>query len=126
MLEANIYTGTCEYCGREEAVIAASIEDADFFVTKECSCQESEEADKMRHMHELLNDLIGEGAPECGFEAVQRDAYAQIVRLAMFVVTGTIKQITLSIDNTKVSIKNSNGKLSAIRTRSVVQGGQIE
>ena len=51
MEEVKNYMGRCRYCGREQAVIAHDAAEADFMVTRECSCHEGNLEDQLNQMH---------------------------------------------------------------------------
>lgn len=126
MEEQNIYMGRCRYCGRERSVIAEDATDADFKVTQECSCHEGNLEDKLNQMHFHLSRLIGEEAPESGFEAAREEVIGAVEELAELVVLNKIQQATLIFDSTKLVIKNNGKKITAVRSKQMAQGGEIE
>lgn len=126
MEEVKNYMGRCRYCGREQLVIAHDAAEADFMVTRECSCHEGNLEDQLNQMHFHLQRLIGEEAPESGFEAAPQEIIDRCIEVADLVVMNKIQQATLIFDNTKLTMKNNGKKTSIYRQKQIAQGGEIQ
>ena len=126
MEEVNSYMGRCRYCGREQAVIAHDATEADFMVTQECSCHEGNLEDQLNQMHFHLQRLIGEEAPESGFDAAEKEVIERCTEVADLVVLNKIQNATMIFDGTKLVMKNNGKKCSIVRQKQIAQGGEIQ
>ena len=126
MQEVDNYMGRCRYCGREQAVIAHDATEADFMVTQECSCHEGNLEDQLNQMHFHLQRLIGEEAPESGFDAAEKEVIERCTEVADLVVLNKIQHATMIFDNTKLIMKNNGKKCSIVRQKQIAQGGEIQ
>lgn len=126
MEDLKTYMGRCRYCGREASVMAPDATEADFMVTRECSCHEGNLEDQLNQMHFHLQRLIGEEAPESGFDAAEQEVLDRCIEVADLVVLNKIQNATLIFDNTKLVMKNNGKKCSIVRQKQIAQGGEIQ
>lgn len=118
--------GKCKYCGFEQVVFATDQQDANTKVSQNCNCKGAEIETRKSLMENQLSELAGEMAPNSGFAPVSPEVYREIEAIAMRVVTGEIRSASLKVDGTSISFTNSNGKIKAVRRKTVEQGGNIE
>lgn len=126
MEEVNNYMGRCRYCGKEMTVIAHDAAEADFMVTRECNCHEGNLEDQLNQMHFHLQRLIGEEAPESGFDAADQKVIDRCIEVADLVVLNKIQSAVLIFDNTKLVMKNNGKKTGIVRSKQYAQGGEIQ
>ena len=120
------YTGICRYCGQTQIVTAESQEDADARVTVECSCPGGELERKKNHVKSQLDELIGELAPDNGWDPVRPEAFDAIKELAFLITEEKISSCAMRIDDTNLKISRNKGKINIERSKTVRQGGSIE
>lgn len=118
-------TGVCRYCGQTRIVKAENQEEADKSVTLDCSC-EGGEFERKKEVGSRLDELIGETAPEYGWEPADPDVYEDIRAMAMHVLTGNIGSVGIRLQDTSLKIHRSKGKISIERSKTIRQGGTIE
>lgn len=119
-------TGVCRYCGQTRIVKAENQEDADNSVTLNCNCEGGEFERKKKEVGSRLDELIGETAPEYGWEPADPDVYEDIRAMAMHVLTGNIGSVGIRLQDTSLKIHRSKGKISIERSKTIRQGGTIE
>lgn len=119
-------TGTCQFCGQTKLLQAYDQEQADRMATENCDCPGGKIAKREKLVTERLNELIGEEAPDNGWDPVSREAYDLILELAFLVVEGKMESAAIRIDRTNLKIRNAGGKIIVERAKSVKQGGNIE
>lgn len=118
--------GRCKYCGVERSVIAENQEDADLQVEKACDCSGADKAEKKKLLHKTLDELAGSKAADLGFTSLDPDTYQIVKMLGDKVVDEIITKVNLKIAGTVIVITNTGGRISAVRTRTYKQGGNIE
>ena len=119
-------TGVCRYCGQTKIVKAEDQDDADDKVTLDCSCEGGEFERKKKEVGSRLDELIGETAPEYGWEPADPDVYDSIRAMAMHVLAGDIGSVGIRLQDTSLKINRSKGKISIERSKTIRQGGTIE
>ena len=119
-------TGTCRYCGQTKIIKAEDQEHADALVTIDCNCEGGAFERQKKEVRDTLAALIGEQAPEYGWEATTPHIYECIANMADLVVAGDIASIGLRIAETNLKITRTKGKINVERTKTIKQGGQIE
>ena len=120
------YTGTCTYCGLTQIVTAASAEDADARVALECNCPGGELERKKKHVREQLDVLIGELAPDNGWDPVRPEVFEAINAVADRIAENLISSCAMRVDGTNLKISRSKDKINIERSKTVRQGGSIE
>lgn len=120
------FTGTCQFCGQTKMVQAADQERADQMATEGCDCPGGKIAKREKLITERLSELIGEEAPDNGWDPVAPEAYNIILNAAYMIVEGKMESIAIRIDRTNLKIRNAGGKIIVERAKSVKQGGNIE
>jgi len=120
-------TGTCEFCGQTQFVSADTQAEADRLVTESCNCAGGELARKKKELKERLDELIGEQAPDYGWEpAGTAKAYKAICKIAEVIAEGGIESVGIRIDKTNLKIGNKGGKIIVERSKTVKQSGTID
>lgn len=119
-------TGTCRYCGQTKIVEAESQKDADERVTIDCSCPGGELERKKRHVQEQLDELIGELAPDNGWDPVRPAVFNTILKIAYHIVENDISSCAMRVDDSNLKITRSKGKINIERSKTIRQGGSIE
>lgn len=126
-VEKELRTGVCMGCGQIKTVRADSQEDADVIATEECSCSAGELLRKERELDQRLSELIGEEAPDHGWEAAgSADIYEAIRTIGHIVAEGGIESVGIRIDKTNLKIGARGGKIVVERSKTVRQGGVID
>lgn len=119
-------TGTCRFCGQTKIVTAGSQEEADMIATADCGCHGAELARKKKHVGEQLDELIGELAPDNGWDPVRPKVYEVILQLAYQITENHISSCAMRVDDTNLKITRNKGKINIERSKTVRQGGSIE
>lgn len=118
--------GVCHGCGQTKMVKASSQEEADRIATEECDCPAGELQRRKKEFDERLSELIGETAPEYGWEAAQsKETYEAIRKIGHIIAEGEIESAMIRIDKTNLKIKGG-GKLTLERSKTIRQGGTID
>ena len=118
--------GNCKYCGQTAVVKAENQEDADAAATLDCNCQGGDLERKKKHVKEQLDELIGELAPDNGWDPVQPEVFDTIRDLANRIVEDSISSCAMRVDDTNLKISRSKGKINIERSKTVRMGGSIE
>lgn len=120
-------TGVCMGCGQTKAVKAETQEEADAFVTEECSCPSGELLRRTKELDQRLNELIGEEAPGYGWEpAGSEDTFKAIREVGHIIASGEMESVSIRIDKTLLKIGAKGGKIVVERSKTVRQGGVID
>ena len=126
-MERKDMIGTCTGCGQTKTVKAVSQEEADNIATAECTCSAGEQFRKKKELDERLNELIGEEAPEYGWEAAgSKQIFEAIKAIGHIVAEGGIESVGIRIDKTNLKIGAKGGKIVVERSKTVKQGGIID
>jgi len=126
-MERKDMTGVCRGCGQSRIVKAENQEEADVLVTEECSCQLGEQLRKKKELDKRLSELIGEEAPEFGWEAAgSEEIFEAIKRIGHIVAEGGIESVGIRIDKTNLKIGAKGGKITVERSKTVRKGGVID
>ena len=126
-MERKDMTGVCRGCGQSRIVKAVNQEEADALVTEECSCQLGEQLRKKKKLDKRLSELIGEEAPEFGWEAAgSEEIFEAIKHIGHIVAEGGIESVGIRIDKTNLKIGAKGGKITVERSKTVRQGGVID
>ena len=118
--------GNCKYCGQTAVVKAENQEDEDAAATLDCNCQGGDLERKKKHVKEQLDELIGELAPDNGWDPVQPEVFDTIRDLANRIVEDSISSCAMRVDDTNLKISRSKGKINIERSKTVRMGGSIE
>ena len=119
-------TGVCKYCGQTRIVKAESQEEADAVATLNCNCPGGELEQKKKHVEEQLDELIGELAPDNGWDPVKPEVFVTIKKLAFLITENKISSCAMRVDDTNLKISRSKGKINIERSKTVRMGGSIE
>lgn len=119
-------TGVCRGCGQTKIVKAATQEEADSAATLDCSCPAGELARRVKHVGEQLDELIGELAPDNGWDPVRPEVYKAVRAMAECIAEDRITSCNMRIDDTNLKISRSKGKINIERSKTIRQGGSIE
>lgn len=119
-------TGVCRFCGQTIITKAETQEEADRAATMNCGCPGAEIERTKESVREELNELIGEMAPDNGWEPARPNVFNAVAKVSDCVVEGTITSATFRISETNLKIGRNKGKISVQRTKTITQGGTIE
>ena len=119
-------TGVCKYCGQTKIVKAETQEEADRTATLDCNCQGGELERKKKHVKEQLDELIGELAPDNGWDPVRPEVFETIKELAFLITEDRISSCSMRVDDTNLKISRTKGKINIERSKTVKMGGLIE
>ena len=126
-VEKEIMTGVCTGCGQTKAVRAETQEEADMIATSECDCAKGERIRKKRELDQRLSELIGEEAPDYGWEAAgSADVFEAIRTIGHIVAEGGIESVGIRINKTNLKIGARSGKIVVERSKIIRQGGVID
>lgn len=126
-MEKKMMTGVCTGCGQTKTVRAETQEEADMIATSECGCARGELIRKKRELDQRLSELIGEEAPDYGWEpAGSTDVLESIRTIGHIVAEGGIESVGIRIDKTNLKIGAKGGKIVVERSKTVRQGGVID
>lgn len=126
-MEREIMTGICAGCGQTKTVKAETQEEADLIATEECGCSKGELLRKKRELDQRLGELIGEEAPDYGWEAAESvDIFEAIRKIGHIIAEGGIESVGIRIDRTNLKIGAKGGKIVVERSKTVKQGGVID
>lgn len=120
------YTGICKHCGQTQIVKAESQEDANERTTLECSCPGGELERTKKHVREQLDVLIGELAPDNGWDPVRPEVFETIKAMADRIAENLISSCAMRVDGTNLKISRSKDKINIERSKTIRQGGSIE
>ena len=118
--------GVCKGCGQTMMVKAANQEQADDIATEKCECPAGEMIRKKKELDERLGELIGEEAPQYGWDATTPEIFETIKEIGHIVAEGKIESVGIRIDKTSLRIANRGGKIVIERSKTVKQGGSID
>ena len=118
--------GVCQGCGQTMMVVATSQEQADEIATEKCDCPAGEMIRKKKELDERLGELIGEEAPQYGWDATTPEIFEAIRQIGHIVSEGKIESVGIRIDKTSLRIANRGGKIVIERSKTVKQGGSID
>ena len=118
--------GTCMYCGQTKIVKAQTQEEANEMTTLDCSCPGGEMVRRKKQVEDQLDQLIGELAPDNGWDAVKPEVYRTISELAAKISEVEITSCTIRIDETNLRITRTKGRINIERSKTIRQGGSIE
>lgn len=118
--------GTCRCCGQTKIVKAETQEEANEITTLDCSCPGGEIERRKKQVEDQLDQLIGELAPDNGWEAVKPEVYRTISELAAKISEGEITSCTIRIDETNLRITRTKGRINIEWSKTIRQGGSIE
>ena len=118
--------GVCKGCGQTMMVVATSQEQADEIATEKCDCPAGEMIRKKKELDERLGELIGEEAPQYGWDATTPEIFEVIRQIGHIVSEGKIESVGIRIDKTSLRIANRGGKIVIERSKTVKQGGSID
>lgn len=127
-MEKNIQylPGVCKGCGQTMMVVETSQEQADEIATEKCDCPAGEMIRKKKELDERLGELIGEEAPQYGWDATTPEIFETIKEIGHIVAEGKIESVGIRIDKTSLRIANRGGKIVIERSKTVKQGGSID
>ena len=126
MAELKDMTGVCRGCGQTKIVKAYTQMEADSAVTMDCTCPEGELARRKKQVKEQLDELIGELAPDNGWEPVRPEVFQTVREMAERIAENRITSCAMRIDETNLKISRSKGKINIERSKTIRQGGSIE
>lgn len=127
MKEVKEIIGTCAGCGQTKVVHARTRKEADEIATQECSCKEGEQIRRINEIDKRLGELIGEEAPEYGWEpAGSVQTLEAIKEIAHIIAAGGIESAGIRINKTNLKIGSRGGKISIERSKTIRQGGLID
>ena len=113
----DIYEGICRYCGTVESVMADSQEEANYIVSKKCTCPGALLEDRQQQLLQNLQLTIGPACEETGFDAFDSDIVEAIATLAKFVPQDRLQQISVACEKTTLKISiNTKGQVKITRT----------
>lgn len=118
--------GVCKGCGQTMMVKTANQEQADDIATEKCECPAGEMIRKKKELDERLGELIGEEAPQYGWDATTPEIFETIKEIGHIVAEGKIESVGIRIDKTSLRIANRGGKIVIERSKTVKQGGSID
>ena len=118
--------GVCKYCGQTRAVMAQTQEEADEMASLDCSCPGGEAKRRREELKDRLSELIGELAPEFGWDPVTPEVFKAVAAVADSVADGKIGSASFSIDGTSLKIKRNAKGIAIERSKTIRQGGSIE
>ena len=118
--------GVCRFCGQTMVTDEETQDLADREATLNCKCPGAEIERTKESVKEELDDLIGELAPDNGWEPVRPNVFNAVAKVSDCVVEGTITSATFRISETNLKIGRNKGKISVQRTKTITQGGTIE
>lgn len=118
--------GVCEFCGQTRAVTAETQAVADEMASLDCNCPGGEARRRRKELRDRLNELIGEMAPEFGWDPTSPEIFDEIAAIADSVADGRIGSATFSIDGTSLKIKRNTKGIAIERSKTIRQGGSIE
>lgn len=127
-MEKNIQylPGVCKGCGQTMMVVETSQEQADEIATEKCDCPAGEMIRKKKELDERLGELIGEEAPQYGWDATTPEIFETIKEIGHIEAEGKIESVGIRIDKTSLRIANRGGKIVIERSKTVKQGGSID
>lgn len=111
------------YCGQTKIVKADDQDEANMIASASCGCMEGELERKKEHVKEQLDELIGELAPDNGWDPARPDVFNTILEVAYRVAEGSISSCSMRVDDTNLKISRSKGKINIERSKTVRQGG---
>ena len=118
--------GVCQGCGQTKMAKAQTQEEADRIATQDCDCPAGELMRRKKEFDDRLNELIGETAPDNGWEpAKSKEVFERIQELGHIIIEGGIESAVIRIDKTTLKIKGG-GKLVLERSKTIRQGGTID
>lgn len=118
--------GVCKCCGQTIMVVATNQGQADEIATKRCNCPAGEMIRKKKELDERFGELIGEEAPQYGWDATTPEVFETIKEIGHIVAEGKIESVGIRIDKTSLRIANRGGKIVIERSKTVKQGGSID
>lgn len=118
--------GVCKGCGQTMMVVETSQEQTDEIATEKCDCPAGEMIRKKKELDERLGELIGEEAPQYGWDATTPEIFETIKEIGHIVAEGKIESVGIRIDKTSLRIANRGGKIVIERSKTVKQGGSID
>lgn len=118
--------GVCRFCGQTMVTDEETQDLADREATLNCKCPGAEIERTKGSVREELNELIGEMAPDNGWEPARPNVFNAVAKVSDCVVEGTITSATFRISETNLKIGRNKGKISVQRTKTITQGGTIE
>ena len=119
-------TGCCAYCGQTKIVKAEDQEEANQLATIDCTCPGGELERKKKHVQEQLDELIGELAPDNGWDPVRPKVLEAITNIAYHIAEDSISSCALRVDDTNLKITRNKGKINIERSKTIREGGSIE
>lgn len=126
-MEKKDMIGVCAGCGQTKTVKASTQEEADAVTTEECSCPAGEQKRKTKELDQRLSELIGEEAPDYGWEAAgSKEILEAIRKVGHIIAAGGIESVSIRIDKTLLKIGAKAGKIVVERSKTVRQGGVID
>ena len=81
---------------------------------------------KKKQVTEQLDVLIGELAPDNGWDPVRPAVFDTISEVAYRIAEDRIGSCTMRVDDTTLKISRNKGKIDIVRTKTIRQGGSIE
>lgn len=118
--------GVCGHCGQTRAVMAKTQEEADDLASLECGCAGGEARRRRKELRDRLSELIGEMAPEFGWDPTTPEVFDEVAAIADSVADGLIGSAAFSIDGTSLKIKSTAKGVAVERSKTIKQGGSIE
>ena len=126
-MERKDMIGVCMGCGQTKTVKAKDQEEADAVATEECNCPAGEQIRKTKELDQRLSELIGEEAPEYGWEAAKsKEIFEAVKKIGHIIADGGIEAVNIRIDKTMLKIGAKAGKIVVERSKTVKQGGIID
>ena len=126
MEELREMTGACLECGQTKIVRARTEAEAHILATLDCSCPGGEMARRKKSVKEQLDELIGELAPDNGWDPVGQEVFRVMKGLGDCIAENKITSCAMRIDDTNLKIKTVSGKINIERSKTIKQGGIIE
>ena len=118
--------GVCAFCGQTRAVLAQTQEEANEMASLDCGCPGGEAERKRKELRDRLDELIGELAPEFGWDPTTPEIFDEIAAIANSVADGRIGSAAFSIDGTNLKIRRNTKGIAIERSKTIRQGGSIE
>ena len=118
--------GVCRFCGQTMVTDEETQDLADREATLNCKCPGAEIERTKESVKEELDDLIGELAPDNGWEPVRPKVFETLTAVVDCIVEGTITSAAFRIDETNLKLGRNKGKITVMRTKTITQGGTIE